>query len=162
MSVRASATGRDAALGAVALAVAAAYGYAARDLPQSLLADPVGASGLPVLYAIALAALALVLIVRTLLSRAGEATPGDASHAGHVRALGLLLPGVAYVVLVGTLGYFATILLLIVAVAWYTGARAGATLFAIGLAGAVAMWATFVLLFGIPLPAGSLWPRLGA
>ena len=151
--------GRDAVAGAVALALAVAYGVAAQRLPESLLADPVGAAGLPRWYAIALALLAIVLIVRSPRTAPNDddAAPDDAKGRAHLRAFGLLVPGIAYLLLVGVLGYFATVLMLIVAVALYLDARPGLALAAIGVGGAVVMWAAFVLLLGIPLPTGSLW-----
>ena len=157
------AIGRDAVVGAAALALAGAYGYLAQGIPQSLLADSVGAAGLPTLDAVVLALLALVLIARSLAARAADpesAVRGAAGRGSHLRALGLLLPGIAYLLLIGSLGYFATVLLLILGVALYAGARPGVGLFATGVVGASVMWATFVVLFAIPLPSGSLWPRL--
>ena len=56
-----SATSRDLAFGAAMLAVSLAYFRLTTEVPQSALDDAVGPVGLPRLYAIILAALAIVM-----------------------------------------------------------------------------------------------------
>ena len=78
----------------------------------------------------------------------------------HLRAIGLLLPGAAYLLLISLLGYFIAIFLLIGAVALYAGAKPGFRLILIAILGAFVMWVIFDRLFNIPLPSGSVWPTL--
>lgn len=152
----------DLAAGLVALAVAAVYYYFAIDIPRSLLSDEVGADGLPKMYAITLALLGIWLVAQSLVLRAATAAPGDAGPGmgQHLRALGLLGLGVAYLLLVGGLGYFATICLLIAAVAVYCGAAFDVKLLATGAVGGIVFWLVFVKMFGILLPSGTLWQWL--
>lgn len=163
MSFRTSfAIARDTVVGMAALVIAGVYAFFSLEIPHTLLADPVGASGLPMVYAIALALIGCVLIARSPGSRApaGDTIASSRAHSNagrHLRAIGLLLPGAAYLLLVSSLGYFATILLLIAAVALYAGARLNLALVSISALGAAAMWVTFVMLFKIPLPPGSVW-----
>jgi len=58
--------GRDLAFGGATLALSVAYYWMAAAIPESQLADAIGPQGLPKTYAILLAALSLVLIVRAL------------------------------------------------------------------------------------------------
>jgi len=166
VNVRVSRASKDeVAIGLAALAIACVYAYFTFDIPGTFLADPVGAAGLPKLYAIALAVLALSLMVRSLASRASIrettlASDDRMSPKQHLRAVGLLLPGAAYLLLISTAGYFATIFLLIIGVALYAGARMSLRLVAISIVGAIAMWVIFDRLFNIPLPTGSLWSSL--
>ncbi|MBA2689955.1 MAG: tripartite tricarboxylate transporter TctB family protein [Burkholderiales bacterium] len=155
----------DVAVGLLALLFAGLYFYLASDISHSFLADPVGAAGLPKTYAIALGLLAALLIVRTLVAAAARSeAAGTDSHSPavgrHFRALGLLVPGVAYLLFISTLGYFLTIFLLIIAVALYAGAKFNFQLISISAAGGILMWIVFVKLFSIPLPTGTLWQGL--
>ena len=166
MSFRTSRTNQDdAVVGLAALALAGVYVFFAFGIPRSFLADPVGAAGLPELYAVALALLALLLVARSLTSRAtvretAEASADRMTASQHLRAVGLLLPGAAYLLLISSLGYFAAIFLLILGVALYAGAKPGLRLISISVLGAISMWVIFDRLFNIPLPTGSLWPIL--
>ena len=96
----------DATVGLAALALAGIYAFFAFRIPDSFLADPVGAARLPVLYALAL--LVLLLMARSLTSRATvpettEASADRLAAGRHLRAVGLLLPGVAYLLLITSL-----------------------------------------------------------
>lgn len=155
----------DTAVGLLALAFAAVYYYFATEIPQSLLSDAVGADGLPKVYAIALGLLSLLLMARSRFSPTGSgerAAPGSgvASLLPHLRASGILVLGVGYLLLISSLGYLLTIFLLITAVAVYCGLKLNLKLILINAAGGVVFWVVFVHLFGIPLPSGTLWPRL--
>ena len=137
---------RDLVLAAAGLALAALYGWAANGLQASLLADAVGADGVPKALAAALAGLSLLIGARAL----RHAAPAD--YEGHARALGIAGLGFLYVVLVPYLGYFIAAALLAAAGALYYGAprswRVGA--FALGTAGI--LWLVFGAMLGIPLP----------
>ena len=72
----------------------------------------------------------------------------------------MLLPGVAYLLLISSLRYVAAIFLLIIGVALYAGAKFGLRLIVISVLGAIAMWVIFDRLFNIPMPSGSIWQNL--
>jgi putative tricarboxylic transport membrane protein len=145
---------RDSACAALGLALAGTYYAAADALPRSLLADGVGADGVPKLLAAALAVLSVAIGARSLLlaaPAAGDAAPGLARH---LRALGVAALGAAFVLLAPVLGYPLALALLVLAAALYYGAAPGrvAVIYAIGAA--AALWLIFARGLGIALPAG--------
>ena len=151
---------RDLTCAAVLLFVAGSYYALASNIGRSALADEVGPAGLPVLYALVLATIALVLagqaVFRTLLLRAVD----DSAAAGQPtlvlrRAGGVFAIGIGYVLGVPLVGYFLALVLVIAAMALYQGERASARLATIAVAGAALFWLLFVRLLGIPMPA--LW-----
>ena len=146
---------RDRALGLAALALSGAYYWMATSLPQSRLADAVGAGGLPRVYAIILAALALILIVRS----RGPWDLGfgirDLSRIG-----GMVAIGAAYVVVVPWLGYLLSIAGLILATTYYQGGTVNRSLVVVALGGGIFFWLLFVVFMGIPQPAGWFPPQL--
>jgi hypothetical protein len=165
---------RDLVLGSLLLVVSAAYYLGTTAIPASGLADAIGPGGLPNVYAILLAALSVVLMVRGIRGRAGHAAAthgrtGPPHAIGRVAAL--LTIGVLYIVAVPFAGYPITIAALIVATALYhagsasaagtwRGRRATARVLLVGAAGAGLLWIVFVVLLRIPQPAGiwsSLW-----
>ena len=122
-----------------------------------------GPQGLPRGYAVVLGMLGLLVAAQGALRRATTGAPADASGpaiGADLRAMGLLVFGAAYLVLIGTLGYIVTVALLLFGVALYVGARLNASLVAFGIGGAALLWATFAQLFQLGLPVGSLWQRL--
>ncbi|MEO5700028.1 MAG: tripartite tricarboxylate transporter TctB family protein [Casimicrobiaceae bacterium] len=153
---------RDLAVGAGGLVLAGVYYSLSLDIQRSLLSDAVGPQGLPALYAWTLGILAVALITQSLL-RAGVPPTVDGgsaavpTSAAHARAIGLLVPGVAYLVLIGPLGYLVTIFLLIIGVAAYVGGRVDTRLVIIAAIGAGLLWAIFAHLFQLGLPTGTLW-----
>jgi len=149
---------RDLVFAALGLALAAAYYAAADALPTSLLADGVGAGGIPKLLAVALALLSMLLGMRSLL--AGTAATGvDAGIGPHLRALGIAGLGFAYVAAAPTLGYPLAVALLVAAATLYYGAplRAPVLVYAVGCA--AVLWLVFARMLGVALPAGA-WARL--
>lgn len=156
---------RDApfALGLIVLAVL--YWLGADQIRVSRLEGIVGAQAVPKGLAVSLAILSVLLIAHNLWSgrRAarvpvgGEAEPG--SGQAHLRAAGMLLIGMAYLGVVGTIGYIPAIALLMLATALYMGRRLSARLVLISIGGALFYYLLFVRLLGIPLPAG-IWPGL--
>jgi hypothetical protein len=149
---------KDLGCGVAGLALAAAYYFLADALPRSLLADPTGADGLPKLLAVLLGGLSLLLVVGALRPRSVAAAPAEEESLGkHLRSAGMLVLGIFYLMLVSWLGYLPTIFVFILAVALYAGTRPGWRPVAISAVGAVALWFTFVKLFGIPMPAGTLF-----
>jgi len=159
---------RDSLSGLVLLGLAAAYYWASGAIADSTLSDEVGATGLPHMLAIVLAGLGAILLVQSFLAtkpgrlreagtEGGEEKPAEARLP---RALGFLLFGVGYIVLLPLLGYFAAVALLIAAVALYEGAARRWTLPAAAIGGAVLYWAIFVKLLGVNQPPGVLFQGL--
>jgi len=147
-------------VGLTALAFAGIYYYFASEIPRSLLADSVGADGLPKAYAVALGLLALTLVARSLKAPAGvDAEPEAPSTTlrQHLRAFGLLGLGAGYLLLVASAGYVLTMTLLIGAMALYCGAALDWRLFVISGVGGGLFWFVFVKMFEIPLPSGTWW-----
>jgi hypothetical protein len=157
---------RDLAFGLAALAFAGSYYSLATAIPESALADAVGPQGLPKTYALLLAALAMIVIVR---SRARRRTPIDGQRdtspttdrqtTTSWRMAGMLGIGVVYLSVVPWLGYVPTLAALILASARCQGSALTARLAIISGAGAVLLWALFVVLLGIPQPPG-VWESL--
>lgn len=150
--------------GGVLLALAAAYYVATGNIAESTLSDEIGATGLPRLLAMLLALIGLALLVRTALAdraarraRVTAAPAEEEEGASLPRAVGLLLIGGAYVVLLPFIGYFLSVALLIGAVAFYEGAARSWVLPAAALGGATLYWAIFVKLLGVHQPAGTLF-----
>lgn len=128
----------DFALGLGAIALSAAYLYVASGIQESMLSDATGAGGVPRALSYAMAAIGLLLCVRSLSFPAHDAkAPGaaagdDAARVPwrkhpHAQALVLLAILAAYVVLLPYLGYVAGTGLLLAAVAAYGGAPSIAT-----------------------------------
>lgn len=147
---------KDLGCGVAGLALAAAVYFLADDLPRSLLADPTGADGLPKLLAYVLGALSLALIVGALRRRASTTESGEGLEK-HLRSAGMLLLGILYLAAVPTLGYALTIFLFILAVAIYAGVKPDWRPVAVSAVGAGLLWFTFVKLFAIPMPTGTVF-----
>lgn len=149
---------RDLVFGAVCLAVAAGYYVMAAAIRESALSDTVGAQGLPKTYAIVLAMLSLILIVRSI---AGPmARKASAEHGWPLlRVAGMLAIGSLYLVAVPWLGYVLALTGLIAATTYYQGGGLNARVAAVALGGALFFWVLFVAVLGIPHPPG-IWPSL--
>jgi hypothetical protein len=137
-------------LGIITLLLALAYYAAAAAIPPSMLADGVGPGGLPRIYAVALAALSLLLIARS----GRPAAVHDEAASGAWRSAGIVLIGVAYLLVVPWLGYLPSIAGLIAATALYQGGVDRRRLAAVAAAGALFFWLLFVVVLGIDQPAG--------
>ena len=156
---------RDTGVGLALLLLAGLYWLGADQIRVSRLEGIVGAQAVPKGLALSLAILALLLVVQDLLRWRGaapaavgeESAPGEANP--HLRAAGLLLIGMAYLAVVGTIGYLPAIALLVLATARYMGRPWSGGLILVALGGALLYYLIFVRLLGIPLPAG-VWPAL--
>src|SRR5712692_2664613 len=143
----------DLTVGLLALALAGIYYYLANDIPRSLLADGVGADGLPKTYAIALGLLSILLIVQSLASPAVATEPAAPTDSDAIsllrrfRPLGLAGLGAGYLLLISSVGYLLTIFLLIIAVAVYSGAKMDFKLVCISAGGGIFLWVVFVKMF---------------
>lgn len=163
---------RDTWIGLVMLLVAAVYWLEADKIRISPLDGPVGASGLPKSLAYALGILAIVLIIRSFLDRPAADQKHEAAAASdveirpsawqaHLRAAGMLVIGVGYLLLVSWLGYIITIAALLLAVSLYIGAAWTLRTVLIAVAGGVFYYLLFVQFLGIPLPAGKILAPFG-
>jgi len=158
---------KDSILGIIAMALAAAYLAAAGDIQKSMLADAVGADGVPRALAFAMGGVGVLLAVlgfaraRVAASETPDDGEGDEaiSVATHVKALGLLALLVGYVVALPWLGYLAAMTLLIAGIAAYAGARPSLTLVTTAAVGALALLTMFQLVLKVAMPAGVFgWP----
>ncbi len=162
---------RDTWIGLFMLLVAGVYWFEASKIKVSPLDDGIGAAGLPKSLAYGLAALSILLIVRSvagvLMSTAPAKEETSTTTAAetwkpHLRAVGMLAIGVGYLLLVSTLGYIITIGALIFCVSLYIGAPLNLRTVLVASIGGVAYYFLFVRFLGIPLPDGAiLGPLLG-
>lgn len=155
---------RDLSFGIATLVVAVTYYGLTVTIPQSDLADPVGPQGLPKVYALLLAVLSLILIAR---SRRSEKTkprtesriPNPESRSRAARVIGMLLIGVAYIVVLPWLGYLVSVAALIIATIYFQGGSINGRSILVALSGAAVFWLLFIWLLRIQYPAG-LWPSV--
>ena len=154
---------RDAAIAVGLIGIAGLYWLGADQIRVSRLEGIVGAQAVPKALAVCLAILSALLIAQDLWRgrRAAGAVRVAADEVSgpyaHLRALGMLLIGVGYLSLVGTIGYVPAVALLVVASALYLGQGLSARLAAVALGLALLYYVIFVRLLGIPLPPG-IWP----
>ena len=146
---------RDLVFGSATLAVAVIYYALTSTIPPSGLADPVGPQGLPKMYAIVLAVLSIILIARSLKQPASDESPNPAN----LRVVGMLLIGIAYILVIPYLGYLLSIALLIATTTYFQGGSLNRRTILVAISGAVLFWTLFIWLLRIQYPAG-LWPSL--
>ena len=163
---------RDVWIGLAALVLAGLYRAGAGGIPVSPLDGVVNARAMPEALSFALALFSLLLIARALLiesvrvraaRRSGAPAAAAPAEEGrrftwrqHLKAGGVLLLGVAYLLLLPWLGYLPVMILFIVAVAVYIGARPSAYTLAVAVGVAVSFYLLFDWLLGIPMPSGIL------
>ena len=156
---------RDIASGLVLFGIAAAYYYGAAILPTSILDTAVSSSTFPKIIGGAGMILSAILIMQGALRLRAADTAGNnmdtADWLRHRKALGLLLIGCGYLIVLELLGYMIALLALIPAIAAYHGVRPGRTLVIVSIAGAALFWLFFVRLLGIHMPPGLLWRAIG-
>jgi putative tricarboxylic transport membrane protein len=153
------------------LAVAGGYYAAATLIPESQLADAIGPQGLPKTYAIVLALLSFVLIGQSLW-RVRKDPPYEQKDPANVAAQesaysprvlwrvgGMLLIGVVYIIGAPWIGYIPALAALIMVTTYYQGGGIKRRVALVSVSGAVFFWLLFVLLLGIPQPAG-FWSSL--
>ncbi|MDX5402645.1 MAG: tripartite tricarboxylate transporter TctB family protein [Rhodobacterales bacterium] len=166
---------RDVWIGLAAFALGAGYWRAADDIPISPLDGVVNATVLPHMLGIAMMLFSVLLILRALLVevmylRAARRAAGPVADRPeqdgqsftwrqHLKAAGIVAIGILYLLILPTLGYIPSVILLVIAVSVYIGARAGAYTLGVAVAIGIAFYLLFVRLLGIPLPAG-IWPGL--
>lgn len=150
---------REIACGLFALVLAGAYYGAADALPSSLLADAVGADGVPKALAIALALLGALQLARSRFMRPSAGGGIEDGIDRHGRAAGLLIITCAYVALLPYIGYPVALAALVFAVAAYAGLAPSMRLAFVSGSAALVFWIMFVKLLGVPMPVGR-WLRL--
>jgi putative tricarboxylic transport membrane protein len=161
---------RDLVFGIATLVVAIVYYGFAVVIPQSDLADPIGPQGLPRSYAVLLGALSLILIARSLRPPASnvdpatsERAPSEAQgpHAGSkaAKVAGMLLIGVAYIVVLPWLGYLLSVAALITVTIYFQGGSINGRSILVAFSGAALFWLLFIWLLRIQYPAG-IWPSV--
>ena len=149
------------------LVVAVIYYGLAVTIPQSDLADPIGPQGLPRIYAVVLAALSLILIARSLRRSVSTPEPTNVesrianpeSRSRAAKVIGMLLIGVAYIVVLPWLGYLVSVAALIIATIYFQGGSINGRSILVALSGAAVFWLLFIWLLRIQYPAG-LWPSV--
>jgi hypothetical protein len=156
-----SATARDVVCGSLGIALAGLYYVQADGLQKSLLSDAVGADGVPKALAVVLGAVSAFLIMRAVLLRAAEARHEPFDPLTHLRAFGVVGIAAAYAAAAPFLGYPLAIALLITFTAIYFGQQPEPRLAVVAAFGAAVLWALFVKMLGVPMPAGA-WLRLVA
>jgi putative tricarboxylic transport membrane protein len=152
--------------GTLGMLLASAYVLYTRGIEDSMLADPVGAAGVPTGVGVILFLASLVLFVKSWRAPksqpvltdalAGDA-PGGSAHP-HALAAGLLAMLAAYVALLPVLGYVLSIGLLVGGVAWFGGARRARSLALSMLLAGPVLWSLFDWMLEIRMPVG-LWPQ---
>lgn len=161
--------------GALGMVVSTLYILQARTIEDSLLADAVGASGVPVGVGALMFFASLALIVKTFIRQGPVAVApvdesagppegvggksGNSKTRSHWLAAGLLLILVGYTLLLPYGGYLLSVVLLLVASAWFGGARGAATLLITAAAGGLVLWFLFSFALKVGMPPGVL-PRL--
>jgi len=156
---------RDTWIGFVMLIVAGIYWFEAGKIRVSPLDDGIGAAGLPKALAYALGALAVLLILRSTIGtvvlrktseKAAPKVEAKALWAPHFRAFGMLVIGIAYLLVVSWLGYAISIAALLFCCSLYIGAKLNLRTVLVALIGGIAYHLLFVEFLGIPLPSGAI------
>jgi putative tricarboxylic transport membrane protein len=155
-------------LGVGAIALAGAWLYVASGIQESMLSDATGPGGIPRVLGYVMAALGLLLCLRSVSfaaqapsARPAEAGPEDDAPAGwknnpHIKALALLGILAGYVVLAPYLGYMVATAVLLGAVAAYGGAPINRNMLLICAGGGIALWLSFAWALNIPMQTSVL------
>jgi putative tricarboxylic transport membrane protein len=152
--------------GALGMLLAAVLVVSAQRIEDSLLADPVGAAGVPTGVGVGLFLASLILFVKSWMEPAHQAVPVDESVVveergsahPHAMAAGLLAILAAYVALLSLLGYVVSIGLLVGSVACLGGARSVRSVGLCMLLAGPLLWLMFDWALEIRMPPG-LWPQ---
>jgi hypothetical protein len=168
---------RDVWLGLGGITFAAAYWWSADRIPISPLDGAVNAAMIPKTLAYLLIGFCVIMMVRALAIEAlflraakvarAQTEPERPKEAGtyyfslqqHLKAIGVIAIGIAYLLVLPWLGYVPSVILLFLAMSIYIGAKANLYSLGVAVVVAVVFYGLFVMLLGIPLPAG-FWPSL--
>ena len=153
----------------ICLALAGAYWIGATQIHKSSRCGPGGAPHpLPRGLAIALAVLSVILVLQAMVQRRKGALPEDApatreqlaeARHKHLRAAGMFLIGLGFLLAVGYVGYIPAIFAMICITAVYNGRPMSWRIAGIAAGLTAIFFAIFDLLLKIPLPAG-IWPQV--
>lgn len=147
------------------LVLAVAYWLGADAIPKSSLGGAVGADGLPKLLAVVLGGLSIALAGQAVLEARRKRASGPAETEGvpgwrmHAKALGVIVIGAGFVVVLPVLGYAVSVALLLMVIATYSGRPFGPGTVVFAVIGAAFFQVLFVHLLQVPLPAG-IWTGL--
>jgi putative tricarboxylic transport membrane protein len=154
---------RDTAIALGLIVLAGLCWLGADQIKVSRLEGIVGAQAVPKGLAVSLAILSALLLAqelwrarRTAAVAIGTDTEASAT-AAHLRAAGMLLIGVGYLVVVNTIGYVPAVALLVLATARFMGRPWSVELILLAVGSALLFHLLFARLLGIPLPPG-IWP----
>ena len=150
----------DRITGALGILVSASYVAYARQIEDGMLADEVGAAGVPSAVGLPMMLASASLLLKTLRRAKADANHSSdepAPWAAHKLALYLLAVLAGYVLVLPVAGYWVSVALLIGAVSALVGARDRKTILACSVLGASSLYTLFTLLLKIHMPAG-LWP----
>lgn len=153
---------RNMAGGLLTLLLGSVYLYFAYKIHPSALADTMGAGGVPQVYGWLLVGLSVLLICQSLWEywrnpeRKSMTMEWEGQGIKTLKAAGLLCFGIAYLLIVDSLGYLLSIALLLIGVAIYRGAPIGVRLIITGIGGAISLWIIFAVVLGVHMPPGIL------
>jgi hypothetical protein len=160
---------RDLIGAGICLAVAGAYWIGATHIHKSsLIGKGVGADALPRGLAIALAVLSVVLILQNVIQRRKGALPEDApatreklaeARHKHLRAAGMFLIGLGFLLTVGYVGYIPAIFAMTCITAVYNGRPMSWRIAGIAAMVTVVLYVLFDIVLHIPMPEG-IWPQI--
>jgi small-conductance mechanosensitive channel len=168
---------RDVWLGLGGICFAGAYWWSADRIPISPLDGAVNAGMIPKALAYLLIGFCAIMMLRALAVEAlflraaraarSDTVPERPREAGahyfslvqHLKAAGVIVIGIAYLLVLPWLGYVLSVILVIMAMSIYIGAKASLYTAGVALGIAVIFYGLFVQILGIPLPAG-FWPSL--
>jgi putative tricarboxylic transport membrane protein len=156
----------DRITGVLGMSLATAYLMFTRNIEDSMLADAVGAAGVPTGVGVVLLVASLLLFIKSWKKSAAKTAAGseeseelaEGFEHPHRQAAILLAILVVYVALLSVLGYVISIGLLVGAVAWFGGARRWQTVGICMLVTGPLLWFMFDFLLEIHLPVG-LWSQ---
>ena len=155
---------RDVITGLVLMLLAAVYYGMADALPRSLLSDEVGAEGFPKLLAIFLFLFAAVLLLMRIIKRRPAEPAEDGEKKAHekkaaLKAGGMLLLGIGYLLSISWIGYPLAAGLRSVAVLLYQREPLSLKAFLTAGLGGLFFWVFFVFALKIPMPMG-FWTHM--
>ena len=153
----------------ICLALAGAYWIGATQIHKSsLIGKGVGADALPRGLAIALAVLSVILVLQAMDQRRKGALPEDApatreqlaeARHKHLRAAGMFLIGLGFLLAVGYVGYIPAIFAMICITAVYNGRPMSWRIAGIAAVLTVVLYILFDIVLHIPMPEG-IWPEI--
>ena len=153
---------RDRLLALCAGAFAASLIAGARGIEDSLLADEVGAGGVPQGVGLAMAAAAVALFAKSFMGPPPEATEPDEGarmpwQSALLRTAALVLILLVYAALLPRVGYPLSVSLLVGASGWLAGAAPRWPLWVFALLSGPSLWLLFDRLLQVRMPVGTVW-----